>query len=342
MGDTLEVIRVALRLYGVLKGTVHAGRPERGADSPHYQVRVRAANVDNRIAIDVLSKQPPSALQFFAAEMFEHPVTAGLPALGEGFHEIPRRRGGIALDYVRGNLFDRTALRPVPATAPGPGNDLADTVDRYVTRAAADPDAKVYAFGERWGPESTKPDKVFGFLPGNGIRDIHMNQGNSGRFVADHGVWQDGGLLFHFPAEDQWVAIFLVYQSQSFHTDDVSGSPLPVTGPQEPELYHSVRIIAALVNGHGRMREDETVTLLNARDVPVDLAGWSIADRNKARMPLRGVLDPGEARRVTIREPIGLGNSGGLITLLDPSGFQVDGVAYTSDDARRAGWTVVF
>ena len=342
MGDTLEVIRVALRLYGVLKGRVVAGRPERGADSAHYQVRVRAANVDFRIAIDVLSKVSASELQFLAAETFEHPVTAGLPALGEGFHEIPRRRGGIALDYARGNLFDRTALRPIPATAPGPGNDLADIVDRYVTRAAADPDARVYAFGERWGPESTKPDKVFGFLPGNGVRDIHMNQGNAARFVADDGVWQDGGLLFHFPTEDQWVAIFLVFQSQSFHTDDVTGQALAVTGPQEPELYHSVRIIAALVNGYGRLREEETVTLLNARDVPVDLVGWSIADRTKARMPLRGVLGAGEARRVPVRDPIGLGNSGGLITLLDPSGFQVDGVAYTRDDARRQGWTVVF
>ena len=38
-------------------------------------------------------------------------------------------------------------------------------------------------------------DKIFGFLPGNGIHDIHMNQGNSSRFVRDDGVWQDGGLL---------------------------------------------------------------------------------------------------------------------------------------------------
>jgi uncharacterized protein YukJ len=326
----------------VLKGRVVEGRPERGADSPQYQVKVRAANVDYRIGVDVLSKLPPSGLLFLASETFEHPVTAGLPALGDGFHEIPRKRGGIALDYVRGNLFDRTALRPVPATASGPGNDLADIVDRYVSRAAADPDARVYAFGERWGPESTKPDKVFGFLPGNGIHDIHMNQGNAGRFVSDNGVWQDGGLLFHFPLQEQWVAIFLMFQSQSFHTDDATGQTLPASGPQEPEVYHSVRIIAALVNGHGPAPEEETVTLLNARNVPVDLAGWSIADRTKARMPLKGVLDAGEARRVPIRAPLALGNSGGLITLLDPGGLQVDGVAYTRDDARVEGWTVVF
>jgi hypothetical protein len=36
-----------------------------------------------------------------------------------------------------------------------------------------------------------------------------------------------------------------------------------------------------------------------------------------------------------------LGNSGGTISLLDASGAKVDGVAYTSAQARE-GWTVVF
>jgi uncharacterized protein YukJ len=67
----------------------------------------------------------------------------------------------------------------VPATVPGPDNDLADKLDHFVARAAADPAARVYAFGQRWGPEQGTPDKVFGFAPSNGIHDIHMNQGNS-------------------------------------------------------------------------------------------------------------------------------------------------------------------
>ena len=96
----------------------------------------------------------------------------------------------------------------------------------------------VYAFGQRWGPEDGTRDKIFGFLPGNGIHDIHMNQGNSGRFVGDDGVWQDGGLLVHFPSVDRWTAIFLKFQSQSWHTDDVTGhtiaTPAPVPVPDVP------------------------------------------------------------------------------------------------------------
>jgi uncharacterized protein YukJ len=57
----------------------------------------------------------------------------------------------------------------------------------------------VYAFGERWGPEPDNRDQYFGFKPGNGIHDIHMNQGNSEEFMKNDGVWQDGGMLLHFP-----------------------------------------------------------------------------------------------------------------------------------------------
>jgi uncharacterized protein YukJ len=64
------------------------------------------------------------------------------------------------------------------------------------------------------------------------VHDIHLNQGNSGRFVRDDGVWQDGGLLLHFPTGDQWVAIFLAFQGQTWHTDDVTGhSIVEVPGP---------------------------------------------------------------------------------------------------------------
>jgi hypothetical protein len=37
-----------------------------------------------------------------------------------------------------------------------------------------------------------------------------------------------------------------------------------------------------------------------------------------------------------------LGNGGGLITLLDPDGLKVDGVAYTKSQAQREGWSLVF
>jgi uncharacterized protein YukJ len=181
---------------------------EGGTVTPHYQIHVRGGEVDFRVAVNVLSQQQPSELLYIADEAFRHPMLGGLPGLAEGFASLPSQPGGLALDFIRANLFDRQAMVPVPSTVPGPDNDLADLLDHFVERAAGDPAAKSYAFGQRWGPEPATPDKVFGFSPGNGVHDIHMNQGNSEEFRRDDGVWQDGALLLRFPAQDQWVGVF--------------------------------------------------------------------------------------------------------------------------------------
>jgi uncharacterized protein YukJ len=331
--------------YGVLAGSVVGQRAEGGTDTPHYQIHVRGGETDFRVAVNVLSQQRPSELLYLADETFQHPLVRELTDLPDGFTPVASRPGGAALDYIRANLFDREMMRPVPATAPGPDNDLADKLDHFVRRAAADAAARLYAFGQRWGPEPAARDKVFGFLPGNGVHDVHMNQGNSQRFRADDGVWQDGGLLLHYPAQAQWVAVFLAFQSQAFHTDDRTGhtlpglpepGPAPVPGPGEPD--HTVRIVAALVNPTGPAPEAETVTLLNASPREIDLSGWSVLDRVKHRMPLDGGLLPaGETCRVAVAAPVQLGNRGGLITLLNPDGLKVDGVAYTEAQADAEG-----
>jgi len=339
-----------LTSYGVLVGRVLESRAEGGADTPHFQIRVRGGGTDFRVAVNVLSQQSPSELLYLADEAFQHPQVQTLSDLPDGFTAVPSRPGGIALDYIRGNLFDRRMMRALPATAPGPDNDLADKLEHYVSRAAADPAARVYAFGERWGPETGRPDKVFDFSPGNGVHDIHMNQGNTRRFRGDDGVWQDGGLLLHYPGPDQWVTIFLAFQSQSWHTDDQTGhtipglpapGPAPTPGPAEPD--HLVRIVAALVNPVGPTPERETVTLINASAHDLDLGGWALLDRLKQRMPLDPITLPaGETVRIQLRPPIQLGNRGGLLTLLNAAGLKVDGVAYTTQQTDAEGWTVVF
>jgi hypothetical protein len=52
-------------------------------------------------------------------------------------------------------------------------------------------------------------------------------------------------------------------------------------------------------------------------------------------------LPAGATTRIEVQSPLQLGNKGGLITLLDPAGLKVDGVAYTQTEARE-GWTIVF
>lgn len=334
--------------YGVLAGQVVDSRAEGGADSPHFQIRVRGGDTDFRVAVNVLSQESPPELLFVADESFSHPLLQALPDLPNGFTAVPSQAGGVALDFIRGNLFGRQAMRVLPATAPGPDNDLADKLAHYVSRAAADPAARAYAFGQRWGPEEGVPDKIFGFSSGNGVHDVHMNQGNAGRFRGDDGVWQDGGLLLHYPGQDQWAAIFLAFQSQAWHTDDQSGHALPGPpgpgpGPEPGRREYAIRIVAALVNPAGPAPERETVTLINAGAQDLDLAGWALADRLGRRMPLDPVTLPaGEAVRIVLRPPVQLGNRGGLVTLLDPAGLKADGIAYTQQQAGTEGQTIVF
>jgi len=333
-----------LRSYGVLVARAVDRRREGATDdTPHYQIQLTdEQGTHYRAAINVKSQLEPSELLYLTNDDFRHPITALLGNLGTGWCPLPSQPGGPNLDFIRGNLFDPAQMRPLPPDVVGPENDLADILDHYVGRAIADSAARLYTFGERWGPESTTKDKIFGFLPGNGVHDVHMNQGNSGRFRNDDGVWQDGGLLLHFPAESRWVGIFLAFQSQSWHTDDTTGHA--IDDPGRPERgAEPVRVVAALVNPTGPSPEAETVTLINASAQPVDLTGWRIADQLKHSCAVpAGRLAAGATLVVPLTEGVQLGNRGGAITLLNTGGLKVHGVSYTADQARREGWTVVF
>lgn len=332
-----------LSAYGVLKARPVERRREGAGDTPHYQVHV----VDDggtryRLAVNVKSKESPSELLYLVDDNFRHVITTALSDLATGWHALAPHPGGANLDFVRANLFDPAGMRKLPPDAAGPDNDLADLLDHYVERAIGDPAAVLYTFGQRFGPEEIK-DKVFGFQPGNGVHDIHMNQGNSAEFRRDDGVWQDGGLLLHFPGEDRWVGIFLAFQSQAWHTDDTTGHGLEQVPPQTPDEPSAVRILAALVNPAGPAPEQESVLLLNASPQAVDLDGWRIADRLRHTCAVPGgPLAAGGTRQVALEDDVQLGNAGGSITLLDASGLKMSGVAYTAEQAQREGWTIVF
>jgi uncharacterized protein YukJ len=333
-----------LSSYGVLTAGVVDRRREDHEDSPHFQIELAdESGTRYRAAVNVKSQESPSELLYLVVEDFRHPVVDLLSTVPSGWTPLAPGPGGANLDYIRGNVLDRAAMRPLPPDADGPDNDLADLLDHYVQRAISDPHALLHVFGQRWGPEHIS-DKIFGFVPGNGVHDVHMNQGNSAAFRRDDGVWQDGGLLFQFPGASQWVAIFLAFQSQAWHTDDVDGHAIDGTDPlPQPDGAAVMRIVAALVNPVGPAPERETVTVINASPEPVDLTGWRLADRLKRSCPVpAGPIAAGATLTVATSDGMQLGNDGGAITLLDRAGVKVHGVSYTSDQARREGWTAVF
>jgi uncharacterized protein YukJ len=321
--------------YGVLRGSVIDHRLASGANA-HFQLHVVDDVTHYRIAVNVESALQPSELEYLIDSDFHHPVLDAVAALPAGWTVLEHKPGGAALDFIRSNLFKREDLRRLPFDVPGPDNDLNEKLAHYVRRAIADEQAAVYAFGQRWGPEQGTTDKIFGFLPGNGVHDVHMNQANVGQFVRDDGVYQDGALLLHFPAQQQWVAIFLKFQSQTWHTDDTTGHQIT-----DGAADGAVRIVAALVNAV-QSPETEFVTLLNTTAQAIDLAGWKLVDRDKHSMTLAGTVAAGETQRVQLTPPVVLPNGGGVVTLLDRAGVKVDGVAYTRAQAAEPGRTIVF
>jgi|HigsolmetaAR201D_1030396.scaffolds.fasta_scaffold08273_3 uncharacterized protein YukJ len=334
--------------YGVLKGRAVALHREHHDYTPHYQVHIDAEIAQFRIAINVQSRTGPSELLFLLDRNFNHPLTNHLITLPLGWNPLPSEPGGAALDYVRGNLLKRKAMRKQPANRRGPNNDLGDYLEAQIMQAMNDYEALIYAFGQRWGPEP-EPDHIFKFKPSNGVHDIHMNQGNLPAFAEDDGVWQDGGLLIQFSKpKPHWVALFLAFQAQSWQTDDRTGHRIernaPATGNvrRKPIAAESVQIVGALVNPIGSDINKETVTLMNTTPHTLNLNGWQIVDERGERHTLSGMLAAGASVVVRLPARVRLDNFGGSITLLDALGETIDKVTYTRKQAMRAGWTIVF
>ena len=331
-----------LKAYGVLVGKI-VGKRKAVSSNPHFQIKVEGENgVFYRIAVNVKSKVAPSEVKYFLQDNFQHELVQKikLANLQPGFHKLTKAPNGLALDYIRYNLFRLEDLVPLPFEVDGPNNDLNDHLDFFVTKAKEDEQAVIYAFGEPWGPETEK-DKVFGFQPGRGIHDIHMNQGSEGEFKSTNGIWQDGGMLIHFPSTDKWLAFFTAFQSQSFRTDD-NGNAIP---PDPHTGTTDVRIVAAMVNPAGDDVGKEAVYIINLSPNTIPLKGWSIVDKLGKKEVLADNLVLAAHSVLTIRlsgKSAQLGNSGGTITLQDQLNQKVDGVAYTQEQTKQQNYLINF
>jgi uncharacterized protein YukJ len=220
--------------YCVVTGRILDRRAEMSGRSPHYQILVQGGAERFRIAVNTRSGSShgrEAHLLYFANDDFRHEIVDHLARIEDGVRDLAARPGGLAIDYVRGGMVERGQMRLLPDTRPGPRNDLVDEIDYRIDRARADPRARLHAFGTRWGPEPRQPDQLFGFRPGNGIHDVHMNQGSRDEHRNDNAIWRDGALIFHEPRRDRWCALFLAFQTQAWQTD-AHGDPLPPLRPR--------------------------------------------------------------------------------------------------------------
>ncbi|MCY7980435.1 YukJ family protein [Bacillus inaquosorum] len=200
--------------YGVLKGTViRTERDPENDSKPHLHIYIAGENnKEYDCAVNVRSKDQSEVLYYADSDFDAEQITI-LPTIPNGYKRINENSSNheIALDYVRGNLFDSTKMVPLPHTAPE-RNDLYEFLEEHTLKAINN-NATIYVYGSK-------------FPRGMGMHNVHMNQGNDpdGDHGDENGTWNDGGILIQF--ENHWVAIFLAFQTQSWCTN-TNGFPDP-------------------------------------------------------------------------------------------------------------------
>jgi len=204
--------------YSVLKGRPTAGKVVSGA-SRHYQITVAAGGSNFTVAVNIQSVDGSEVL--YAIEQgFEAPDPSGLPELVEGLTALVSEPGGLALDFVRGQVAGRPmitraqiTLLPKDAVSAIEAHALENAVVQLLNEAIADGSATVYVFGSAFSDCGVV----------DGIHNIHMNQGNPpNNHGGDNGIWQDGALFLDM--RGAMTAIFIAFQTESWKTDD-AGNP---------------------------------------------------------------------------------------------------------------------
>lgn len=353
--------------YGVLKGkVVRTGRTENVKGSKnHFHVIVDCGERKLwRCPVNIRSADGSEVWFKVEQPLADFPVLKELAALPVGLKELPERKSGLALDYVREPMFDRGLMTHLPSNGNGASDDIQDFLAVHTERAKRDPGAHVYVFGSWWRGRAFDADRFF--ETDQGVHDVHMNQGNAGRFQSDDGIFQDGGLLFWYPTQG-WVGFFLAFNTQVWVTDAkghrlpgypegplamLENHPLPVRPSGVPVVPAPVSrpeaaplcIVAALVNPAGADQGKETVTLFNASLDDVSLDGWRLVDRRGGEERLPSQVLPGNTA-VTLKmsgSGAQLSNHGDTLRLISPQGVQVETVSYSNKQAEAEGRIIRF
>lgn len=344
-----------VKKYGVWKAKPVSYIFQKQGTSPHLELTFSDGGSGQALAaINIKSGSPQdSRLVYWSDEDFKHPIVNQLEDLDTGFTLLQgtdeQKLGGLALDYIRGNLFQRQTGKILRHNIPGPNNDIIDALEPIVKEAIA-LQATIYLYGSRFDNRN-----------GNkGIHEVHMNQGNTDPHKNENGVFQDGGFLLDF--NGHWKAVFIGFASQAIHTEDGPLDPgfaIPredfltwkdFLDPVIPDIdvqESPVVISQALVNPPGPDNRPEsnpeTVSLKNRTATAVDLSRWKIRNKDGQFEELRSGSTLSAKGSKVFEVPLcRLSNQGGLITLLNEQGLRVHGVSYTKAQVMQGNGVVSF
>ncbi|KAK5133137.1 hypothetical protein LTR08_008161 [Meristemomyces frigidus] len=204
---------MAISDYGCWKGTPTSFTAQtlQQDKSPHITLKFSdGSSSEKEAAINVASTSSDHNLVYWLHRSWSHPITPTLTSLAQGFHKATSTDGAgtdLSLDYIRTQpaLLDLTQGRVLPNSEAGANNDILDQLEPILNDAIAQK-ADIYLFGSSYG---------------TGIHDVHMNQGNAASF--DNAIGSDGAIIFHYPSDGHFEAVFLAFADQSVPTNDQTG-----------------------------------------------------------------------------------------------------------------------
>jgi uncharacterized protein YukJ len=233
--------------YGVLKGRILSWKPPDNASHAELQLEAPSGSIITA-TINVVSQSSESELAYWLDRYYsQSQLLTQLSDLDLGAHTGPRDQVP-ALDFLRGNPVKLDDVVVVPHDKEGAHDDILDELTKIVSDAV-DNRGIAYVFG------SFGDDNRY-------LYNIHMNQGNSGYFQRENGIFQDGGILIEF-LDDHWEAIFIAFATQSSATDE-GGQP---KGPLLRDCHKSSSHIRDTKKGDG----DPETNTQNTENVDSDI-----------------------------------------------------------------------
>lgn len=212
--------------YGVLIGTLYSFAREDPNDyGSYYHGKLKIDTPDGRYEAAVDVSTPSGVKIQFRSIQIDKKLFSQVAALPPGWHRLTRNSTSGAIDYIRSKMFHNFHgcltfifdpiinainiwLRDIyEAWHDSTGDNALDNLESLLTVGGT-----VYVFGAP-------------YTNGNGVHDIHMNQGDPpGPYQHLDGIWQDGGIVILRP--DGTLRAFLTkFGTQSLNTDD-NGLPV--------------------------------------------------------------------------------------------------------------------
>jgi uncharacterized protein YukJ len=210
--------------YGFVKSKIASApalkaKRMRSETQYHEHVGVTVDGVAWDVAINVGTNDADDLLQYKLVFDFHHSILATLSAAGAGKSDLTDLNHLPALDFQRSDILAETGdWRDSDVTD---GSDFPEPIAslKRLLISAQENRWDVYVFGRFYSE-------------GDGIHDVHMNQGSTSGFVHrdgddsnDHNdVWQDGAVMVD-RGDAGWAAYMARFKQQLTPTDQL-GNPV--------------------------------------------------------------------------------------------------------------------